>query len=158
MSKESLTKFLTSLFPQSQNFATLYAATDQQVTFVVQPKDSHLRPGNTISGPIMMALADLVAYGCILNTCDEGNILPMAQAVTTNLNINFMHRPKGHLPLYAHGKLLKIGKRLAVCEISIEQTDPQDSIDNQIAEAKLVAHCTCTYALPSLPAPQTQQS
>ncbi len=150
MNKATLNHFLAEHFPQSKDFATLHDATDEQVTFVLQPNATHLRPGNTISGPIMMALADLVAYVCLLNQCQqEAQLAVMAQAVTTNLNINFMHRPQAEIPLWAHGKLLKIGQRLAVCEISIEQSQDKD-----INDTNLVAHCTCTYALP----PQTVQS
>jgi uncharacterized protein (TIGR00369 family) len=65
-------------------------------------------------------------------------------AVTTNLNINFLRKPEAGVPMYARGSLLKLGKRLAICEISIEQ-------DRQGKDAVLVAHSTCTYSIP----PQT---
>ncbi|MCV6602652.1 MAG: PaaI family thioesterase, partial [Cohaesibacter sp.] len=60
----------------------------------------HLRPGGTISGPSMMSLADLAAYVIIL-----AEIGPVALAVTTSLNINFLNKP-GPGDLLGHCKIL----------------------------------------------------
>lgn len=45
----------------------------------------HLRPGGTISGPAMFALADVCLYIATM-----AHIGPVALAVTTNLSINFL--------------------------------------------------------------------
>ena len=77
------------------------------------PSERHLRPGGTVSGPTMFALADVTAYCAVL-----AHIGPVALAVTTNLNINFLRKPEPG-PLSCTCRLLKLGKRLAVIEASI---------------------------------------
>jgi uncharacterized protein (TIGR00369 family) len=92
-----------------------------------------LRPGGTISGPTLMALADLAMYVVLLSA-----IGPVALAVTTTLTINFLSKaPAGH-DLIAEARLMKLGKRLAVGEIVIRS----------VAGAEAVAHATCTYSIP----------
>lgn len=94
--------------------------------------DKHLRPGGTVSGPSMMMLVDLAAYVVIL-----AHIGPVALAVTTNLNINFLNKP---LPgdIVADCRLLKLGKRLVVTECSL----------HSVASDTIVAHATATYSVP----------
>jgi uncharacterized protein (TIGR00369 family) len=94
--------------------------------------ERHLRPGGTVSGPSMMALADYALYAAIL-----ANIGPVALAVTTSLNVNFLRRP-GPAALVAECRLMKLGRRLAVGEVAIRSVG---------AEA-LVAHATGTYSIP----------
>jgi len=91
-----------------------------------------LRPGGTISGPVMMSLADYAMYAAVLT-----RIGLVELAVTTNLNINFLRRPEpGDLLARAH--IIKLGRRLAVGEVEllIEGND------------ELVAHVTSTYSIP----------
>ncbi len=91
-----------------------------------------LRPGGTISGPTMMALADLALYVAIL-----AQIGPVGLAVTTNLAFNFLRKP-GQAALIAECRLLKLGKRLAVGEVAItSQGSPE-----------IVCHATGTYSIP----------
>ena len=92
-----------------------------------------LRPGGTIAGTTMMALADFAIYVAILGTIGW---VPLT--VTTNLNINFLRKPAAR-DLVGEAKLLKLGKRLAVGDIAIRSEGEDD----------LVAHATCTYAIPS---------
>jgi uncharacterized protein (TIGR00369 family) len=91
-----------------------------------------VRPGGTISGPTMMALADFTMYVAVLAT-----IGPVPLAVTTNLNINFLRKP-GQRDLFAECRLLKVGKRLAVGEVMVLS----DGMDEP------VAHVTSTYSIP----------
>lgn len=93
----------------------------------------HLRPGGTISGPTMMTLADVGLYIAIL-----ASIGPVAMAVTTNLNINFLSKPAPR-DLIARTKLLRLGRRLAVGEVSIYSDGDEED---------MVAHVTGTYAIP----------
>jgi uncharacterized protein (TIGR00369 family) len=94
--------------------------------------ENQIRPGGTISGPTMMALADLSLYVAVL-----GMIGPVALAVTTNLNINFLRRPAPR-DLISECRLLKLGNRLAVGEVHIFSD----------GEAEPVAHVTGTYSVP----------
>lgn len=92
----------------------------------------HLRPGGTISGPTMMELADFAMYVAVFSA-----VGPQPLAVTTNLNINFLRKP-GQADLLADARLMKVGKRLAVGEVTIYS----DGTDEP------VAHVTSTYSLP----------
>ena len=92
----------------------------------------HLRPGDTVSGPTLMALADVAMYAALLG---EIGLVPLA--VTTSLNINFLRKPE-QKDVVGEAKLLKVGRRLAVGEVSLySEGDPQP-----------VAHVTCTYSIP----------
>jgi uncharacterized protein (TIGR00369 family) len=95
-------------------------------------RESSLRPGGTISGPTMMALTDFAMYVAIL-----ASVGPVALAVTTNLNINFLRKP-AQRDLIAEVKLIKLGKRLAVGDVAI-YSDGEDD---------MVAHATSTYSIP----------
>src|SRR5260370_4468969 len=96
-------------------------------------REDFIRPGGTISGPTMMALADFAMYVAVLAA-----IGPAPLAVTTNLSINFLRRP-GAADLLAEAKLMKLGKRLAVGEVAIRS----------LGAVELVAHATSTYSIPS---------
>lgn len=90
------------------------------------------RPGGSVSGPVLMAAGDTAMYAAILGSLGE-----VAMAVTSNLNINFMQRP-GEVDIIAEGKILKLGKRIAYCEVEIFTS----------VSHELVAHVTGSYALP----------
>jgi uncharacterized protein (TIGR00369 family) len=91
-----------------------------------------LRPGGTVSGATMMALADFAVYVAVL-----ASIGWVPLAVTTNLTINFLKKPAAR-DLLAEVRLIKLGKRLAVGEVDIHSE----------GEADLVAHVTSTYSIP----------
>ena len=95
-------------------------------------REESLRPGGTISGPTMMALADVAMYVALLAA-----IGPVPLAVTINLNINFLRKP-GRCDLTAEARLLKLGKRLANGEVTLRCD----------GEEEPVAHVTATYSIP----------
>ncbi len=128
--------YLLEVFPQ------LYAGSEQQY-FVeeVAPysarlrlrfHDRHLRPGGTFSGPSIMSLGDVTVWIMVL-----AHLGRVESAVTTSLNVNFLNRP-GKVDLIAEGRLLKLGKRLAIGEVTV--------LSDGIAEP--VAHITATYSIP----------
>jgi uncharacterized protein (TIGR00369 family) len=136
MSLEQLKQFLATEF--SQFFHPASGLRIEQVWHggarvrqAFQPQ--FIRPGGTISGPTMMALADFTMYVGIL-----ASIGPVPLAVTTNLNINFLRKPSAG-DLIAECRLLKLGKRLAVGEVSIHSDGGNDP----------VAHATSTYSIPN---------
>jgi uncharacterized protein (TIGR00369 family) len=92
----------------------------------------YLRPGGTVSGPTMMELADFAMYVAIFSAIGRQPL-----AVTTNLNINFLRKP-GPADLIAEAKLMKIGKRLAVGEVTLYSDGAGEP----------VAHVTSTYSIP----------
>ena len=61
----------------------------------------------------MMALADFAMYVAVFSAVGAQPL-----AVTTNLNINFLRKP-APADLIADAQLLKLGKRLAVGEVTI---------------------------------------
>ncbi len=95
-------------------------------------REAFVRPGGTVAGPVLMALADFVTWGVVMTL-----IGPVKLAVTTSLNINFLRRPDPG-DIIAKGRILKLGRRLAVGEVYL-YTEGRD---------ELVAHVTCTYSIP----------
>ena len=105
---------------------------DGSATVRLPYSPEYLRPGGTISGPVLMMMADLAMYGAVLSA-----IGPVALAVTTNLNINFLRKPPP-ADLLAEARILKLGRRLAVGEAALRSaSDPE-----------LLAHATMTYSIP----------
>jgi uncharacterized protein (TIGR00369 family) len=92
-----------------------------------------LRPGGTISGVVMMGLADVSMYIAVLASIGR---VPLA--VTTNLSINFLRKPSQR-DLIAECRLLKLGKRLAVGEVTIRSHGADEP----------VAHAVTTYSIPA---------
>ena len=131
MTVDEINQFLHKEFPQHIGVVTEMGKNSAVMRLDVD--DAHLRPGGTVSGPTMMALADICLYVAIL-----GQIGPVALAVTTNLNINFLRKPEPAKAMIAEARLLKLGKRLAVGEISIYSEGDDEP----------VAHVTATYSIP----------
>ena len=96
-------------------------------------RESFLRPGGTIAGPVMMGLADAAMYALVL-----ANIGPVELAVTTSLNINFLRKPAPG-DVIGRASPLKFGRRLAIGEISLY---------SEVAPDEIVAHATATYSIP----------
>ena len=95
-------------------------------------KDDVLRPGGTVNGPAMVALADVAMYVLVLSL-----IGPVELAVTTNLTANFLRRPKA-ANLIAEARILKLGSRLAVGAVTLYAE----------GETEPVTHVTATYSIP----------
>ena len=135
MSLADVKAFLDREFPQiSQGeMAMLAEAVGPMTCRMRMPfHERYLRPGGTVSGPSMFALADVALYVAIL-----AQIGPVALTVTTSLNINFLKKP-GHRDMIADCRLLKLGRRLAVGEVSLYSDGSED----------MVAHATGTYSIP----------
>ena len=96
--------------------------------------ESMLRPGGTVSGATLMTLADCAMYVVVLSA-----IGPLGLAVTTNLNINFLRKGVQGRDVIAEARILKLGKRLAVGEVTLLSGDSPDPI----------AHVTATYSIPN---------
>lgn len=127
-----LAAFLRAEFPQTR--CTLEELDEDGSVVVAHPVgQAELRPGGTVSGPVMMALADVALYVAILARI---GIVPLA--VTTNLSINFLRKPRADRRVVARCRLLKLGKTLAVGEVYICSE----------GEDEPVAHATGTYAIP----------
>jgi uncharacterized protein (TIGR00369 family) len=136
MSVAELVRFLHDEFPQAFRGGDLIIESADGETCRLRQRysDKMLRPGGTVSGPTLMALADCAMYVVLLSA-----IGPVALAVTTNLSINFLRRGAPGQDLLAAARLLKLGKRLAVGEVNLlSGTSPQP-----------IAHVTATYSIPN---------
>jgi len=124
--------FLAKEFPQIGRTFLVEDIGPMRARMRLVVNEMHLRPGGTISGPSMFGLADVSLYVAIL-----ANIGLVGLAVTTNLNINFLRRPEP-ADLIGEARLIKLGKRLAVGEVSIFASETEE----------LVAHAVGTYSIP----------
>ena len=125
--------FIDSDFAQVSGDFTVMLLDAETISVQMQVSDRHLRPGGTISGPAMFALADVTAYLLIL-----AQIGPKALAVTTNCSIDFMRKPAAGQMLRCEARLLKLGRALAVV----------DALIFSAGQAGPVARASLTYSLP----------
>jgi uncharacterized protein (TIGR00369 family) len=133
MTAAQLEAFLHRAFPQmDRNAYRVEEVRDRFARVRMGFHDGHLRPGGTVSGPSLMSLADTAMYVVILAMIGE---VPLA--VTTNLNISFMRRPRP-VDVIADARLLKLGKRLAVGDVALYSD----------GDTEMVAHATLTYSIP----------
>ena len=113
MNAAELQAFLGREFPQVAGDFVVEAAGEETVIRLVVA-ERHLRPGGTVSGPSMFALADVGLYLAILH-----RLGPVALAVTTNCSMDFMRKPEAGRDLIAKVRLLKLGRVLAVGDVLI---------------------------------------
>ena len=133
MDKPALEAFVQGEFTQVADDFRIHDVEAMRVLVGLIASDKHLRPGGTVSGPAMFALADVSVYFAIL-----AMIGPVALAVTTNCSIDFMRKPQPG-ELLCEARLLKLGRVLAVGDALI-YTDG--------AKNKPVARASLTYSVP----------
>ncbi|SFN38467.1 uncharacterized domain 1-containing protein [Roseovarius lutimaris] len=133
MTRDELTTFLDQEFPQVEGDFAIEEVGDMRVRVRLLVGERHLRPGGTVSGPSIFALADVTVYLATL-----AMIGPKALAVTTNCSIDFMRKPVAGVDLIAECRLLKLGKVLSVGEVLIFS----EGMEAPVARASL------TYAIP----------
>jgi uncharacterized protein (TIGR00369 family) len=133
MTLAELEAFYANHFPQMESFRLkIEKLEDKSVQVRLFYHELHLRPGGTVSGPSLMTLADMAMYSLLL-----AMIGPVALAVTTSLNINFLRKP-APADVIARARLLKLGSRLAVGEVTMFSEGDEEP----------VAHATVTYSIP----------
>lgn len=133
MGCEELGLFMQEQFPQVAQDFIIDAVTDHGIIIRLLTSDRHLRPGGTVSGPAMFALADVGVYLAILS-----RLGPVALAVTTNCSIDFLRKPQAGRHLEAEVRILKLGKSLAVADVLMRSEGSED----------IVARASLTYAIP----------
>lgn len=129
--KEQISAFIAVEFPQAK--WRIRSVGDLGATVVHEVGPSELRPGGTVSGPVLMTVADVALYVAILG---EIGIVPLA--VTTSLSINFLRKPPPGSSIVGICKLIKLGKALAVGEVSLYSEGTKEP----------VAHAVGTYSIP----------
>lgn len=129
--KAEIVEFLAIEFPQTR--CTVEAVGNRAATIRHPIGIQELRPGGTVSGPVLMMVADVALYVAILG---EIGIVPLT--VTTNLSINFLRKPSADRAIVGICKLLKMGRSLAVGEVALYSEGNEE----------LVAHVVGTYSIP----------
>ncbi|MGY8786066.1 MAG: PaaI family thioesterase [Pseudomonadales bacterium] len=123
--------FFSKEFPQAS--FVIESFDEGSVTIRRKVDEGDLRPGGTVSGPTMMGLADCAIYAAILR-----EIGLVALAVTTSLNINFLRKPVADKDILGVCKILKLGKTLAIGEVTIYSE----------GDDRPIAHSVGTYSIP----------
>ena len=132
MTAQEISDFLAVEFPQIDGEFMVEQVDDDAIVMRLPVGDRHLRPGGTVSGPSMFALADVAFYVAVL-----AHIGPKALAVTTNCNIDFMRKP-AQTDLIGKATVLKLGKSLIVGDVLIFS----EGMEKPVARASL------TYSVP----------
>jgi uncharacterized protein (TIGR00369 family) len=127
--KEALAAFLATEFPQTK--VTVESVGDGAARVRHAVGFDELRPGGTVSGPVLMAVADVGLYVAIC-----GAIGLTTDVATTNLNTTFLRMPAGDRDIIGDCRLLKVGRTLIVGEASLFSE----------GDERAVAHVVATYA------------
>ena len=133
MSIDQLHEFMRAEFSQMADSVDVLNLSYGSIETRLKVGPENLRPGGTVSGPAMFALADVTIYLAVLAI-----IGPQKLAVTTNCSIDFMRKPSPG-DLRAEGRILKMGRRLAVGDVLI--------FSSEFSEP--VARAGMTYSLPN---------
>jgi uncharacterized protein (TIGR00369 family) len=136
MSVDQLEAFLREVFPQAQPTWKVEEVTETGVRVRQPVGNGHARPGGTVSGPTMMALADGAAWLATLS-----RIGPISQTVTSSLTINFLRKPPLAADLWADTELVRLGRRQSVSEVRMYSE----------TSGEPVASSTVTYWIPGRP-------
>jgi acyl-coenzyme A thioesterase PaaI-like protein len=132
--KTEIVDFLAREFPQSKCVVEEVGDRSATVSHPIGP--AQLRPGDTVSGPLLMAVADVALYVAILGTI---GLVPLA--VTTSLTINFLRKPSSRNPIVGVCRLMKVGRVLVVGEVALYSDRNEE----------MVAHAVGTYSIPPKP-------
>ena len=132
MTIPEVTSFLAEVFPQIDRDFTILEMSEDEIVVRLNVEERHLRPGGTVSGPSMFALADVAYYIATLS-----RIGPEALTVTTNCSINFMRKP-AETNMIARARVLKLGKTLSVGDVLLYSE----------GNGAPVAQASLTYAIP----------
>lgn len=125
--------YLSEVFPQVEGMFGIDRMDEDLLVMRLITGDQHLRPGGTVSGPSMFALADVAAYVATL-----ARIGRQALTATTHCSIDFMRKPASGCDLLAEARLLKLGRSLSVTDVLLYSEGSREA----------VAHASLTYAIP----------
>ncbi|SEO27656.1 uncharacterized domain 1-containing protein [Salinihabitans flavidus] len=133
MTVQEMMDYLAEVFPQVRDDFAVEHMDGTETVVRLLTAERHLRPGGTVSGPSMFALADVTAYIATM-----ARVGKKALAVTTSCSMDFMRKPAAGADLIARARLLKLGRTLSVTDVLIFS----DGADAPVARA------TMTYSLP----------
>ena len=130
--KHIIAEFLVKEFPQSKCVVESIGECSSIISHPIGFDE--LRPGGTVSGPVLMTVADVALYAALL-----GELGLVALAVTSNLSINFLRKPAATKDIVGHCKLVKVGRTLVMGEVMLYSR----------GDDRPVAQVMGTYALPA---------
>lgn len=133
MQADELASYLDKVFPQVRGDFVIEEVADRAVRVRMPVAERHLRPGGTVSGPAMFALADVSVYIAVMAMKGRE-----ALAVTTGGSFDFMRKPLAGVDLICKCRLLKMGRVLAVGDCLIYS----DGMLEPVARASM------TYSMP----------
>lgn len=133
MQADEIATYLDEVFPQVRGDFVIKEVADRFVRVRMPVAERHLRPGGTVSGPAMFALADVSVYIAVIAMKGRE-----ALAVTTGGSFDFMRKPVSGADLICECRLLKIGRVLAVGDCLIYS----DGMKEPVARASM------TYSMP----------
>jgi uncharacterized protein (TIGR00369 family) len=136
MTEAELQAFLEAEFPQVREDFRVERLTPEGIVVRLKVAERHLRPGGTVSGPNIFALADVAIYLATL-----ARIGPQALTVTTSAAIDFMRKPAAGVDLIGEARLLKLGRVLVVGDVLVRSE----------GAAAVVARASVTYSIPPDP-------
>ena len=128
---EDLKAYFEKIFFQKASRFQFLEIDDGHSLVKLSPTEEDLRPGDTVSGPVMFEIADCAFYAAVLFKDPD----PMS--VTVNCSMNFFKRPNTS-ELFAKATILKFGQKLVVGEVTIYS----ETLKNSVAQAMM------TYARP----------
>ncbi|MBO6865647.1 MAG: PaaI family thioesterase [Pseudomonadota bacterium] len=133
ITKDEMMPYLDQVFPQVRGMFGIDRLDEDLLVMRLFEDEKHLRPGGTVSGPAMFALADVAAYVATM-----ARIGQEALAVTTNCSIDFMRKPESGKDVLAECRVLKLGRALSVCDVLLYSE----------GMAEPVARANLTYSIP----------
>jgi len=133
LSAEEIASFLNEVFPGAMENFKIEEVSPMHARIRMPFQTRQLRPGGTISGPSLMALADTGLWVALLAMIGRE-----ALSVTSHLDIDFLRKP-APADVIADTVLHKLGKRLAVGTVLMYSD----------GEEMPCARASVTYAIPS---------
>ncbi|MEO0772754.1 MAG: PaaI family thioesterase [Pseudomonadota bacterium] len=133
LNADEVMALIDEVFGQVAGQFAIESLGEMEITVRLKVGEQHLRPGGTVSGPSIFALADVAVYMAVMAMTG-----PEVLAVTTSSSVDFMRKPEGGRDLIAQCKLLKLGRVLAVGDVLIYSDGGRDP----------VARASMTYSIP----------
>ena len=124
--------YMAEIFPQLGSRFEVLEMAPFRLRARMRMTEADLRPGGTVSGPAIFALADCAFYMATLAMIGRE-----ALTVTTSAAIDFMRKPAPG-DLTAEARLLKLGRTLSVGDVLVFSP----GVEGPVARASL------TYAIP----------
>lgn len=133
MTPEDVARFFAEEFAAGSGTYTVESTGEMTARLRLVTGLAHIRPGGTVSGPVIFGLADVAFYAALL-----AQIGPVGLSVTTGASIDFMRKPAAGADLIADARILKLGKRLAQGDVLVFS----EGVPAPVARASM------TYSIP----------